>query len=414
LSDRDLVLVVLGTRPEAIKLLPVIRELSGRSDLAVRVVATGQHRDMVDQILGPFGVKPDHDLGIMRPDQTLNEIVCRVIPPLDHLYAELAPRMVLVQGDTTSAFAAALAAFHRRIPVGHVEAGLRTFDRLNPYPEETNRRMITSVADLHLATTPGAAQNLLREGVPAEEIVVTGNTVIDSLLGILSRPELLEEFRVRDLPMGLTDPLVLITLHRRENWLPSATSRGESPLETVLLGIRDAAEQFPKARFVYPVHRNPRVQEPARRILGERPNVHLLDPLAHIPFVDLMARSTVILTDSGGIQEEAPSLGVPVLVARETTERPEAVESGANRIVGTGRAEVAAALRRHLEAPFRRPGSRPFPSPYGDGRASARIREAVLFRLGRGGRPSDFRPDILEPASVPLSVQNPRSHGGLT
>jgi len=331
----------------------------------------------VDQILGPFGMKPDYDLDIMRPDQTLNEIVCRVIPPLDRLYAELAPKVVLVQGDTTSAFAAALAAFHRRISVGHVEAGLRTFDRSNPFPEESNRRMISGVADLHLAATPGAAQNLLREGIPPEEIVITGNTVIDGLLGILSRPELLEKFRIRDLPLGPTDPLVLITLHRRENWLGTSASRGKSPLEGVLLGIRDAAEYFPQARFVYPVHRNPRVQEPVRRILGGMPNVHLLDPLAHIPFVDLMSRSTVILTDSGGIQEEAPSLGVPVLVARDTTERPEAVACGANRMVGTDRGEVGAALRRHLEVPARRAGARPFSSPYGDGQASARIGDAI-------------------------------------
>ncbi|HVR85116.1 MAG TPA: UDP-N-acetylglucosamine 2-epimerase (non-hydrolyzing) [Planctomycetota bacterium] len=414
MTERDLVLVALGTRPEAIKLLPVIRELSGHPDLAVRVVATGQHREMVDQILAPFGMKPDYDLEIMRSEQTLNEIVCRVIPLLERLYAELAPKMVLVQGDTTSAFAAALAAFHRRISVGHVEAGLRTFDRLNPFPEETNRRMISSVADLHLAATPGAAKNLLREGIPPEEIVVTGNTVIDSLLGILSRPQLLDDHRLGDFPLGLPDPLVLITLHRRENWLPNAALRGSSPLEEVLLGIRDAAEAFPKARFVYPVHRNPRVQEQARRILGERPNVHLLDPLAHIPFVDLMSRSTVILTDSGGIQEEAPSLGVPVLVARETTERPEAVTSGANRMVGTDRGNVGAALRRHLEVPVRRPGTWPFPSPYGDGQASARIREAVLFRLGRGKRPSDFRPDVLPPPSAPSAVENPVTHGGST
>jgi UDP-N-acetylglucosamine 2-epimerase (non-hydrolysing) len=411
----DLVLIVLGTRPEAIKMLPVIRALSGQPSLAVRVVATGQHREMVDQILGPFGVVPDHDLNIMKPDQTMNDIVCRTIPSLERLYVDLAPRMVLVQGDTTSAFAAALAAFHRRIVVGHVEAGLRTFDRFQPYPEESNRRMISSVADLHLAATSTSAENLRREGIKAEEILITGNTVIDSLLETLSRPDLLEAHRLRDLPIGPSDPLVLITLHRRENWQSAGTSDGGSALEDVLLGIRDAADSVPGARFVYPVHRNPRVQEPARRILGGRPNVHLLDPVSYIPFVDLMSRSTVILTDSGGIQEEAPSLGVPVLVARETTERPEAVASGANRMVGTDRAAVGAELRRHLESPVRRTGSRPFPNPYGDGRAGLRIREAVLYRLGRAERPRDFRCDLDDSQpSRPLPRPSAAQQGGLT
>jgi UDP-N-acetylglucosamine 2-epimerase (non-hydrolysing) len=409
----DLVLVVLGTRPEAIKMLPVARALSGQPSLAVRVVATGQHREMVDQILGPFGVVPDHDLNIMKPDQTMNDIVCRTIPALEKLYADLAPKMVLVQGDTTSAFAAALAAFHRRIVVGHVEAGLRTFNRFQPYPEESNRRMISSIADLHLAATSTSADNLRREGIKAEEILVTGNTVIDSLLETLARPDLLEAHRLRDLPLEANDPLALITLHRRENYQNAGSSDGGSALEDVLLGIRDAAESLPKARFVYPVHRNPRVQEPVRRILGGRSNVHLLDPVSYIPFVDLMSRATVILTDSGGIQEEAPSLGVPVLVARETTERPEAVATGANRMVGTDRGAVAAELRRHLQNPVRRPGSRPFPSPYGDGRAGVRTRDAVLYRLGLGERPRDFTCDLdnWQP-SLPLPRAGAAQQGG--
>src|SRR6185436_10080149 len=234
-------------------------------------------------------------------------------------------------------------------------------------------------------------ENLRREGIKADDILITGNTVIDSLLETLARPDLLESHRLRDLPLAPSDPLVLITLHRRENFQTPGSSDGASALEDVLLGIRDAAESVPKARFVYPVHRNPRVQEPARRILGGRPNIHLLDPVSYIPFVDLMSRATVILTDSGGIQEEAPSLGVPVLVARETTERPEAVATGANRMVGTDRGAVAAELRRHLQNPVRRPGARPFPNPYGDGRAGVRTRDAVLYRLGLGERPRDFK-----------------------
>jgi UDP-N-acetylglucosamine 2-epimerase (non-hydrolysing) len=270
--------------------------------------------------------------------------------------------MVLVQGDTTSAFAAALAAFHRRIVVGQVEAGLR---HVRPVPAVSRGKQPQD--DLLRRGSPSratstSAENLRREGIKADEILITGNTVIDSLLDTLARPDLLETHRLRDLPIGPSDPLVLITLHRRENYQGAGSSDGGSALEDVLLGIRDAAESVPKARFVYPVHRNPRVQEPARRILGGRSNIHLIDPVSYIPFVDLMSRATVILTDSGGIQEEAPSLGVPVLVARETTERPEAVATGANRMVGTDRAAIAAELRRHLEHPVRRPGSRPFPS----------------------------------------------------
>ncbi|HLY07838.1 MAG TPA: UDP-N-acetylglucosamine 2-epimerase (non-hydrolyzing) [Planctomycetota bacterium] len=400
MADRDLVLVVLGTRPEAIKFLPVIRAFSAEPRLRLGVVTTGQHREMVEQILGPFGVKPDYDLDIMRPDQSLNDIVCGVIPRLERLYLDLAPRLVLVQGDTTSAFAAGLAAFHRRILVGHVEAGLRSYNRHHPYPEESNRRMLSAVTDLHLAATASAADNLGREGISREEIVVTGNTVIDSLLETLSRPDLLEKFRLRDLAPAPGEPLVLMTLHRRENWLRPAGG-GPSPLEEVLSAVGAAAQEFPRARFVYPVHPNPNVQEPARRLLGSLPNVRLLAPLPHLPFVDLLSRSTVVLTDSGGIQEECPSLGVPVLVTRKTTERPEAVDAGFNELVGTDRDEVLAALRRRLLHPLRRPGTPPLANPYGDGRASDRIRRAVLHRLGLEERPGDFQSLELSPARSP-------------
>jgi len=397
LGERGLVLVVLGTRPEAIKFLPVIRALSVEPRIRLGVVTTGQHREMVEQILGPFGVKPDHDLDVMRPNQSLNDIVCGVVPRLDRLYLELSPCMVLVQGDTTSAFAAGLAASHRKIPVAHVEAGLRSHDRNHPFPEESNRRLLSAIADLHLAATPSAAANLLREGLAREDILVTGNTVIDSLLETLSRPELLEKFRFRGLALGPDTPLVLMTLHRRENWMRPAG--GPSPLEEVLSAVRAAAEEFPEARFVYPVHPNPNVQEPARRILGNRPNVHLLEPLAYLPFVDLLAKSTVVLTDSGGVQEECPSLGVPVLVSRKTTERPEAVDAGYNFLVGTDREAVLSALRRHLQRPSRRPGTPPLTNPYGDGRASDRIRRAVLHRLGLGERPGEFKP-VIQPGSA--------------
>jgi UDP-N-acetylglucosamine 2-epimerase (non-hydrolysing) len=406
-ADRPRVLVILGTRPEAIKLFPVIRALAAEPRLEVKVATTGQHREMVDQILGPFGIAPDHNLDIMRPDQSLNDIVCRVIPLLESLYTEVRPSIVLVQGDTTSAFCAGLAAFHRRILVGHIEAGLRSFNRFHPYPEEVNRRILSTVTDLHLAATPWSAENLVREGVPREAIVVTGNTVVDSLLETLSRPDLLEAHGVRELALVDGEPLVLITLHRRENWL-AATAAGSggagpmaggaagaptsaSPLEDVLQAIAQAAREFPRARFVYPVHRNPNVQGPTRRLLAGLPNVHLLDPLPYIPFVGLLARARVILTDSGGIQEEAPTLGVPVLVARETTERPEGVGCGSNMLVGTRPEVVLGGLRRHLETSMQRPGAPPCPNPFGDGQASARIRQAVLHAFGLGERPGEFR-----------------------
>jgi UDP-N-acetylglucosamine 2-epimerase (non-hydrolysing) len=415
-AERPKALVILGTRPEAIKLFPVIRALKETPLLDVRVATTGQHREMVDQILGPFGVVPDHDLDIMRPDQSLNEIVCRVIPLLEALYTEVRPRIVLVQGDTTSAFCAGLAAFHRRIMVGHVEAGLRSFNRFHPYPEEANRRMISTVTDLHLAATSWSAENLEREGVPRDTIVVTGNTVIDSLLETLSRPDLLESHGVPGLSLPEGAPLVLITLHRRENWLGGTAAAGEgSALEDVLRAIASAAGVHPEARFVYPVHRNPNVAGPARRILGGLANVHLLDPLPYIPFVGLLARATVILTDSGGIQEEAPTLGVPVLVARETTERPEGVDCGSNMLVGTKPEVVLRELRRHLETPMRRPGPPPCPSPFGDGQASARIRQAVLEALGLGARLPEFR--AAAALASPSSGPRPKSaaaRGGLS
>ncbi|HZN04163.1 MAG TPA: UDP-N-acetylglucosamine 2-epimerase (non-hydrolyzing), partial [Candidatus Polarisedimenticolia bacterium] len=328
------------------------------------------------------------------------------------LYDEERPALVLVQGDTTSALCAGLAAFHRRIAVGHVEAGLRSFNRFHPYPEEANRRMLSSVTDLHLAATPWSAANLEREGVRREEIVVTGNTVIDALLESLDRPDRLG--RQTAFPRQAGERLVLITLHRRENWMHGAQGAGapgravqESPLEETLAAIGDAATRFPAARFVYPVHRNPRVQEPARRILGGRPNVHLLDPLPYLPFVDLLGRASLILTDSGGIQEEAPSLGVPVLVARETTERPEGVEAGTNVLVGTRRDAVLAAMTKHLERPFESPGQRPRPNPFGDGQASERIRQAVLHHLGLGEQATEFVPPM---ASSSLSSA-PRLEG---
>ena len=373
--------VVLGTRPEAVKLLPVIRALRARAEFTVRVVATAQHREMLDQILTPFGVKPDLDLDVMQPGQTLNELFARVVPLLDRAFADPRPDLVLVQGDTTSAFCAALVASQRGIQVGHIEAGLRSFDKHNPFPEEANRRMIGALADLHFAPTQTSADNLLREGIAREAIVVCGNTAIDALLAVLALPE-------RSAPacaLRPGAPLVLITLHRRENWLPSS-AEARSPLQDALRGLARAARAHPEADFVYPVHRNPNVVRATDEAFRGLANVQLLAPLPHIPFVHLMERAHVIVTDSGGIQEEGPTLGVPVLVTRKLTERPEGLQAGTNRMVGTDEHELARALDVALAAPAAERKGRPYPSPFGDGKSAERICASIAHAFGRDVR----------------------------
>ena len=401
-------LILFGTRPEAVKLFPLIQSLKSDPRFDLCVAVTGQHREMLDQILRPFGVEPDTDLDIMRPGQSLNEIVNRLLPLLDTLYTEAKPHVVLVQGDTTSAFCGALAAYQRRIRVVHVEAGLRSFNRDHPYPEEANRRMIGVVADLHLAPTRRSAANLLREGVLPQDIVVTGNTAVDSLLMTIENPKLSDD-GVGLLPK--LDPkrrLVLITAHRRENWSPTtvADARSSTPLEEILAAISRTAERHPHCDFLYPVHRNPKVGEPARRILGGKENVYLTEPLPYIPFVRLMHRAAAILTDSGGIQEEAPSLGVPVLVTRETTERPEGLSAGTNRLVGTSSSNIEDGLDRLLSDPPPRPESLPCPNPFGDGKAAQRSHHAILHFLGLGERPEEFQGVVdrgnLHPSTPPL------------
>jgi UDP-N-acetylglucosamine 2-epimerase (non-hydrolysing) len=375
------VAVVFGTRPEAVKLLPVLRRLGADARFAPRLVLTGQHREMVDQILGPFSITPDDDLDIMQPGQSLNDIVVRTIPALEAVYQQHRPELVLVQGDTTSAFCAALAAFHRRIRVAHLEAGLRSHDRFHPYPEEANRRMVSSIADLHLAPTRRAAECLAREGIPAETVVVTGNTVVDALLDVLDLPPEVGEPAPALPPAG--QQLVLITLHRREAW-DSPGADGLSVLEGILGAIARVAERHPGVTFVYPVHLNPRGREPAQDLLSGLPNVQLVPPVPYIPFVRLMARARLVLTDSGGIQEEAPSLGIPVLVARKTTERPEALASGANQLVGTDPVRLEAAMTAALAQPAARPDRLPAPNPFGDGQAAARVAAAILHMFDRG------------------------------
>jgi UDP-N-acetylglucosamine 2-epimerase (non-hydrolysing) len=366
-------LTIIGTRPEAIKLAPVVRELERRPERFVsKVCVTAQHREMLDQALAPFGLLIDHDLDIMEPGQSLAEVTARAALGLDGVLAAERPDIVLVQGDTTTAFCGALAAYYHRVLVGHVEAGLRTGDKYAPYPEEVNRRLVGQLADLHFAPTEHARRALLAEGVAAEAIHVTGNTVIDALLWMREAVQRTPP----ELPDGLEDCLagrqaVLVTGHRRESF-------GEG-FENICRAIRDVADAVPEAVFVYPVHLNPNVREPVGRILNGHERIHLIEPLAYAPFVWLMDHATVVLTDSGGVQEEAPSLGKPVLVMRETTERPEGVAAGNARLVGANRERIVEALVLLLRSREEREAMSRSVNPYGDGSAAGRI-VAVLAR----------------------------------
>jgi UDP-N-acetylglucosamine 2-epimerase (non-hydrolysing) len=371
---RPEVAVIIGTRPEAVKMAPVILALRKSEKLRTTVYSTGQHRQMLDQILKFFGITPDADLDLMKPNQTLGELTGGAVSRLTALFLEKKPAMVLVQGDTTTAMSGGLAAFYANAKVGHVEAGLRTFDKYSPFPEEVNRRIIGVVADVHFAPTELARRNLLDENTPAERIVVTGNTGIDAVLFVIDRLRAKTDEIAELAFLPKTRRLVLITGHRRESF-------GDA-FRSMCLALRDLAVAFPDVEFVYPVHLNPNVQAPVREILGEAvlPNFHLTEPLDYVPFVAAMGRASLIITDSGGVQEEAPSLKIPVLVTREVTERPEGVEAGLVKLVGTDRQRIvteASAILRGMTIP---PTS--VTNPYGDGQAARRIVERIEKELG--------------------------------
>ena len=363
------VLCVFGTRPEAIKMAPVVRELRKHPErVEVRVCVTGQHREMLDQVLRLFEIVPDHDLGIMRPDQSLTDVTTAALTGLDAVIASARPDWVVVQGDTTTAMAAALVAFYRRVRIAHVEAGLRSRNLAHPFPEEANRRIIDSLANLHFAPTGDARQNLLREGFDGSTVIVTGNTVIDALHWVarLPAPADLEA----QLP-GNGARVLLVTAHRRESFGPA--------MQEICLALRDLATRYGEGvQVVYPVHLNPNVWEPVHRMLGGLPNVALLPPLDYLRLVHLMKRAYLVLTDSGGIQEEAPGLGKPVLVLREVTERPEAVVAGTARVVGTSRERVVREAARLLDDPAEYARMARAVNPFGDGHASGRIVATLL------------------------------------
>jgi UDP-N-acetylglucosamine 2-epimerase (non-hydrolysing) len=368
-------LVVIGTRPEAIKLAPVVMELEKRPDHFVSMVCTtAQHREMLDDALEAFGIQAQYDLDIMAPGQTLAQVTARAVEGLDHVIGMERPDVILVQGDTTTAFCGALAGYYHQIRVGHVEAGLRTDNKFAPYPEEINRRLVGQLADYHFAPTEQARHALLREGVANAAIFVTGNTVIDALLWIREKVR-----RVRpDMPAGLAEALdgrqvVLVTGHRRESF-------GEG-FENICEAIRQIADTFQDVIFVYPVHLNPNVREPVNRILGGHDRIRLIEPLSYAPFVWLMDRATIVLTDSGGVQEEAPSLGKPVLVMRETTERPEGIAAGNARLVGVQRERIVHELIQLLRDPEQRAAMAHVRNPYGDGHAAERIVQVLAQAL---------------------------------
>jgi UDP-N-acetylglucosamine 2-epimerase (non-hydrolysing) len=363
------VLSVFGTRPEAIKMAPVILELQKYPErICACVCVTAQHREMLDQVLEWFQIAPDCDLDLMQPDQGLADLASRVLVSVSKVLQEVQPDVVLVQGDTTTVMMTALAAFYQRIPVGHVEAGLRTRNRYNPFPEEINRRMAGALATYHFAPTERAAAALRAEQVPEENIFVTGNTVVDALLMTAQRPVALK------LDFSLDGRrLILVTAHRRESF--------GAPFESLCLALRDLAERNPDVEVVYPMHLNPKVREPVGRILAGQPRIHLLEPLRYEQFAHLMAHAYLILTDSGGIQEEAPVLGKPTLVMRETTERPEAIEAGTARLVGTNRQRIVAEAERLLYDQESYRAMAQVGSPFGDGRAAERIVDILLSRL---------------------------------
>lgn len=375
------VLVVFGTRPEAIKMAPLVAVLKQAEQISTSVAVTAQHREMLDQVLELFDIVPDYDLDIMRHGQTLADITGRVVSGMQEVIEELKPDAVLVHGDTTTTFAAALAAFYSKVAVGHVEAGLRTLDKYSPFPEEMNRRLTGALTDFHFAPTASAKDNLLAEGVPGENIFITGNTVIDALLSKVREGYKFEDPVLQELDFD--KKLILVTAHRRENW--------GKPMEEVYNALREIADAFDDTLIVFPVHKNPVLQDLSRRILGGHSRIRLVQPLDYEPFINLMNRSHLVLTDSGGLQEEAPALGKPVLVLRSVTERPEAVAAGTVKLVGTDRRLIVEETSKLLTDPAAYEKMAKAANPYGDGFASTRITRWLLNHFGLGdGMPAEF------------------------
>ena len=386
------VLFIFGTRPEAIKLCPVIRHIQDCcNDLEARVCVTAQHRSMLDQVLAAFGVAPDIDLNLMQQGQTLSQLTARILSALEPVLESERPDIVLVQGDTTTTFAAALAAFYGQTPVGHVEAGLRTGDLRQPFPEEMNRVCTTRLSDLHFAPTARSVSNLLAEGVDARRVALTGNSGIDAVLYVR---DALDAGRLTGLEWNRIDPkkrLIVVTAHRRESFGPG--------FERICRALARLAQRD-DVQLVYPVHRNPNVLDPVNRILQGQANVLLLEPLEYVPFVDLMRRADLLITDSGGIQEEGPSLGKPILVIREKTERPEAVEAGTVKLVGTDEDRIVEQAALLLDNHSEYASMTRVHNPYGDGQASARIAAGIRAFLSGSSAGRGLLQDLDRPLRI--------------
>jgi UDP-N-acetylglucosamine 2-epimerase (non-hydrolysing) len=372
--------MIFGTRPEAVKMAPVVLELKKYTEIETRVFVTAQHREMLDQVLSLFDIIPDRDLDIMEPNQSLTRITTKALEGLEKVFSDDKPDLVLIQGDTTTAFVAALAAFYQKIAVGHVEAGLRTDNKYDPYPEEMNRRLVTNLSDLNFAPTPLAVSNLIKDGVEEKTIFQTGNTVIDALFHILEKGEKMipEEIREKMLP---GKRILLVEAHRRENI--------GAPMEEICLALKRLVNDFPDTQLIFPVHKNPKVRETVFPILDGLDRVTLLEPVDYPVLVNLMKKSYLILTDSGGIQEEGPSLAKPVLVLRKTTERPEGIDAGTAKLVGVKSDDIYKEASSLLNDATAYEQMARAVNPYGDGQAARRTAEAILFYFGLRTTPPD-------------------------
>ena len=381
--NRIRVMTTFGTRPEAIKMAPLALELSRRPQIDALCCVTAQHRQMLDSVLDIFRLVPDFDLNIMEPRQTLSTITSKCLLGMEEVLEQARPDLVLVHGDTSTTFAGALAAFYHRVPVGHVEAGLRTYDKYSPYPEEMNRRMVSAIADLHFCPTPSNRDNLAREGIE-QGVFLTGNTVIDALQTTVVKDFHFSEGVLNDLDY-VNRKVILVTCHRRENY--------GTPMAHIMTALRRVADAFPDVELVYPVHLSPVVQEAAHQYLDGHPRIHLIAPLAVDEMHNLMARCHLVMTDSGGLQEEAPALGKPVLVLRRETERPEAVAAGTVQLAGTEEEPIFQMASRLLTDPAAYAAMAHAANPYGDGRACGRIADAIEYRFGlRAQPPAPFHP----------------------
>ena len=373
------IMSVFGTRPEAIKMAPLVKELAGREEIESICCVTAQHREMLDSVLEVFSLKPDWDLDIMTPRQTLSTITSKCLTGMDEAIDALVPHMVLVHGDTSTTFAGALSAFYHKVPVGHVEAGLRTYDKYSPYPEEMNRKLVTAIADLFFCPTETNRENLAGEGI-TQGVFVTGNTVIDALRTTVQKDYAFSTEALNRLPYG-RKKILLVTCHRRENY--------GQPMANIMTALRRLVETYPQVELVYPVHLSPVVREAAGKYLGGHERIHLIDPVDVEEMHNLMARSYLVMTDSGGLQEEAPALGKPVLVLRKETERPEAVEAGTVKLAGVEYGEIVRLADELLDDPAAYQGMAHAVNPYGDGTACRRIADGILYHSRRRDTPPE-------------------------